>query len=87
MAALVKTTPSLVVDRPLVPRMVNVVPRLVEQRAAPAAKACSRDALNMDFKAKDKPMGRRMPVTATPDERPILAFSDLNEVAKPPTLG
>jgi hypothetical protein len=39
MAALVRTVPSRVFVRPLVPRMVKVVPRLVEHSAAPAAKA------------------------------------------------
>ena len=37
MAALARTTPSLDLMRPLVPKTVKVVPRLVEQSAAPAA--------------------------------------------------
>jgi hypothetical protein len=40
-AALVRTTPRREAERPLEPRTVNVVPRLVEHNAAPAAKACS----------------------------------------------
>src|SRR5690349_11530185 len=39
MAALERTTPSLVWDSPLEARTVKVVPRLVEHNAAPAAKA------------------------------------------------
>jgi hypothetical protein len=38
-AALVRTVPSLVPVRPLALRMVNVVPKLVEHNAAPAANA------------------------------------------------
>lgn len=41
-AAVVRTVPSRVVVSPEVPRMVNVVPRLVEHKAAPAEKAWSR---------------------------------------------
>lgn len=37
-AALVSTTPSLDCVKPLVPRTANVVPKLVEQSEAPAAK-------------------------------------------------
>ena len=40
-AALVRTTPRREAERPLEPRTVNVVPKLVEHNAAPAAKACS----------------------------------------------
>jgi hypothetical protein len=39
MAALVSTTPRREEERPLALSTVKVVPRLVEQRAAPAAKA------------------------------------------------
>ena len=38
-AALVSTTPNLVDDSPLDARTVKVVPKLVEHKAAPAAKA------------------------------------------------
>lgn len=38
-AAPLKTAPSLVFARPVAGRVVKVVPMLVEQRAAPAAKA------------------------------------------------
>ena len=40
MAALVSTTPKRVVVSPLVLRIVKVVPRLVEHKAAPAENAC-----------------------------------------------
>jgi hypothetical protein len=84
MAALVKTTPRRVAERPLVPRIVNVVPRLVEHNAAPAAKACNGVALSIGMTANDRPIGRRIPVVATIDERPRLALRDLKDVDKPP---
>jgi len=40
MAALLSTTPSRLDDKPLERRMANVVPKLVEHNAAPAAKHC-----------------------------------------------
>lgn len=47
-AALVRTTPILVVLKPLVCMTVKVVPKLVEHNAAPAAKACSGVAFASD---------------------------------------
>jgi hypothetical protein len=84
MAALVNTTPKRVDERPLVPKIVKVVPRLVEQRAAPAANACSDEAPTRDCSKNENPIGTAIPVRATPDERTILAFKVLNDVASPP---
>lgn len=84
MAELVKTTPRRVAERPLVPRIVNVVPRLVEHKAAPAAKDCNEVALSMGITAKERPIGRTIPVVATMDERPRLALRDLKDVDRPP---
>jgi hypothetical protein len=83
-AALVKTTPRRVAESPLVPRIVNVVPRLVEQSAAPAEKACNGVALSIDMTAKEKPIGSRIPVVATIEDKPRLALRDLNDVDSPP---
>jgi len=69
MAALERMTPSLLFSRPLVLRMVKVVPREVEQRAAPAAKACTADALSSFSKTKDRAMGVPTPIKATRPER------------------
>ena len=63
---------------PLVLRMVNVVPRLVEQSAAPAAKACSGVAEARDRRLKESAMGTAMPVKATAVERTALAFKAEN---------
>jgi len=86
-AALVNTTPILVVPKPLVCITVKVVPKLVEHNAAPAAKACSGEAFASDSRTYDKPIGRAIPVAATPAERARLAFNDLNEVLSPPVSG
>jgi hypothetical protein len=67
-----------------VPRIVNVVPRLVEHKAAPAAKACNGVALSIGITAKERPIGRTIPVVATMDERPRLALRDLKDVDNPP---
>lgn len=34
--------------------------------------------------AKEKPIGSKIPVVATADERPRLAFRDLKDVERPP---
>ena len=65
-------------------RTVKVVPRLVEQRAAPAVKACREEASLKDFNAKDRANGAAIPVIATPEESNRFAFSDLKDVARPP---
>lgn len=86
-AALVRTTPILVVLKPLDCMTVKVVPKLVEHNAAPAAKACNDVAFASNSRIYDNPIGRAIPVTATPEERARLAFKDLNEVVSPPGLG
>jgi hypothetical protein len=87
MAALVNTTPSLDEDSPLDARTVNVVPRLVEHRAAPAAKACTGVAPTNSCRMKERAIGARMPVTATAEERKRLAFRDLKLLERPPVDG
>jgi hypothetical protein len=83
-AALLSTTPRRDVVSPLVPSTVKVVPRLVEHRAAPAAKHWRGVALMRLPRTKDKPTGRPMPVTATADDRSRLALRELRDVDKPP---
>jgi hypothetical protein len=87
MAALVKTTPSLDEESPLAARTVKVVPRLVEHRAAPAAKACTDVAPTNSCRIKERAMGTRIPVTATAEERKRLAFRDLKLLDRPPVGG
>jgi len=85
MAALVRTVPSLVVVSPLVRSIVNVVPRLVEQRAAPAANACRGVADTRILSENENSMGNTIPVIATVAEGTMLAFNDAKEVERPPT--
>jgi hypothetical protein len=86
MAALERTTPRRVVARPLVLRIVKVVPREVEHRAAPAAKAWSGVAEARAWRGKERAMGRVIPVMATAMERKRLALRDLKEVESPPLI-
>ena len=83
-AALVRITPRRVDVKLLERRRAKVVPRLVEQRAAPAAKLCSVEAFTRGFKVKDKPTGIAIPVRATPSDSPRLALRDWNDVSRPP---
>lgn len=83
-AALVNITPKRVVVSPLVRSKVNVVPKLVEHNAAPAAKHWSRDALAKHLRRKDSPMGIQILVVTTIVERMKFALSDPNEVDNPP---
>lgn len=85
-AALDSTTPSREVVRPLVPSTVNVVPRLVDDSDAPAAKHCKYVAQVSCLSTKDSPMGKLMPVKATATEIDRLAFTAFNEVDKPPVI-
>lgn len=83
-AAVVRTVPRRVVVKPLVLSTVNVVPRLVEHSAAPAANACSGvDAVSLRS-VKDNAMGKQMPVAATAMDIYILAFTAAKEVEMPP---
>lgn len=66
--------------------MVKVVPRLVEHRAAPEAKACKGVAPSRDCRRNESPIGIAIPVSATPVERPKFAFNALKDVARPPRL-
>lgn len=84
-AAVVSTTPNRVTDSPLVAMTVKVVPRLVEHRAAPAAKACSGVAPTKPTRAYESAIGTVMPVRATPAERDRFAFSALKDVERPPS--
>ena len=60
----------------MVPRIVNVVPRLVLHKAAPAAKHCSGVAFAMPPNVKVNPIGAPIPVIATAVESSMLALSD-----------
>jgi len=86
-AALLNTVPNLVLANPLVLRIVNVVPRLVLQSAAPAAKACRFDAPTRGRRTKDRAMGKLIPVIATAIESHRFFFNDLKLVSKPPVAG
>lgn len=83
-AALVRSAPTLVCTYPLACRMVSVVPRLVEQRAAPAAKHCKVDASTMARSANERPMGISTPVVAMAQERGRQERRALTELARPP---
>jgi hypothetical protein len=85
MAALVSTTPSRLSARPLVARTVNVVPKDVEQSAAPAAKACTGVIGRNPSRAKERPTGAAMPVMATAVERKRLALRALKSLDRPPS--
>lgn len=85
-AALDMMTPSRLLSRPLVLRMVNVVPREVEQRAAPAANACTGVAPSKAWRVKDKAMGSPTPMRATVPDRYRLAHKAVNEVDRPPEV-
>lgn len=73
-------------DNPLVLRTVKVVPRLVEQSAAPAAKACRGVALERDCRVKERAIGKPIPVAATATERKMFAFRERKFVSRPPVL-
>jgi len=77
-------TPIRVLTSPLVRRTVNVVPKLVEHKAAPAAKAWRGVALASCWRRNESPIGMLMPVMATTEERKRFAFSDENDSESPP---
>jgi hypothetical protein len=83
-AALVRTIPSLECERPLEARTVKVVPKLVEHRAAPAAKAWRGVALRSPCRENDRAIGNTIPVRATAEERARFSLRDLKEVDRPP---
>ena len=64
-AALESTTPKRVCANPLVASTVRVVPKLVEQSAAPAAKHCKELAPAIPRRENDRVIGKLMPVKAT----------------------
>jgi hypothetical protein len=84
-AALVRTVPRRVRARPEEVRIEKVVPRLVAERAAPAAKHWSGVVPGTRVvSAKERAMGRRMPVAATAVESGRLWRSGVREVERPP---
>lgn len=86
MAALVSTTPSRDVIRPVDRSTVNVVPRLVEHSAAPAANAWRGVAPLSFWRTKERPMGTVIPVMATHEDSQRLALRAPREVDRPPVL-
>jgi hypothetical protein len=86
MAALVRTTPRRDSVKPLVPSTVKVVPKLVEQREAPAAKHWIGVAGVSRRRINDSAIGTPIPVSATASESHILALRDFNEVDNPPVM-
>ena len=87
MAALERTVPSRLSINPLVLRTVNVVPKLVEHSAAPAANACNGEASARPRKENDKAIGRTMPVVATEIDSIRFFLSEAKEVERPPVIG
>ncbi len=83
MAARDDTTPKRLVTSPLELNKIKVVPRLVDQRAAPAANAWRGVAFAMPIKGKDRPIGRRMPVEATATESSKSVLSGETDVDRP----
>ena len=83
-AALDNTTPILVAVRPLACMTVNVVPKLVEHREAPATRACNGVAPVKTIKMNDIPIGKQTPVYATNKDKRRLAFKLLGDVVRPP---
>jgi hypothetical protein len=83
-AADVRTTPRRLELKPLVLKRVKVVPKLVEQSAAPAANAWNDEAPIIGERINDRPMGATMPVSATRVDRPMFALRAENDVDKPP---
>lgn len=84
MAALVSTTPSLEFIKPVERSTVNVVPRLVEHKAAPAAKDWRGVALLSSWRMNESPTGTLMPVMAMHEDRKKLALRAFREVESPP---
>jgi len=69
---------------PVVVRIVKVVPRLVVQRAAPAANAWSGFADKRGMSTYDSPIGTQIPVKATTVENMKFACNEEKEVERPP---
>ena len=84
MAALPSTTPSRVLASSVVERMVNVVPMLVDDSAAPAANAWREVAASRCMWIKERPMGTPTPVTATRAEKMKFDFIWEKDVDRPP---
>lgn len=78
------TTPSLELISPVERSTANVVPRLVEHKAAPAAKDWRGVASLSFWSTNESPTGALMPVRAMHEDRKRLALSALKEVESPP---
>jgi hypothetical protein len=83
-AAPLRTVPSRLRSSPLALRTAKVVPRLVLQRLAPAAKACRGVAPMRGTRRNERAIGARMPVTATARQSGALARSAGRELVRPP---
>lgn len=84
MVALVRTVPILVWISPVVPRIVNVVPKLVEHRAAPAVNACRGVAITRARRENENAIGSPTPVKAMAVESSRFAFREAYDVERPP---
>jgi hypothetical protein len=71
MAALVSTTPSLKLVKAVERSAVNVVPRLVEHRSAPAAKDWRGVASLSSWRMNKSLSGTLMPVKAMPEDKKL----------------
>jgi hypothetical protein len=81
-----RTVTSLDLSRPVVERIVNVVPMFVEHSAAPAPNAWRGVASIRRISTNDRAIGVATPVNAAIAERRIFAFSCLNDVESQPVL-
>lgn len=84
MAALVSTTPSLELIRPVERSTVKVVPKLVEHKAAPAAKDWRGVASLSSWRMNESPTGTLIPVTAMHEDKKKLALRAFKDVESPP---
>lgn len=84
MVALVRTVPIFVSLSPVVPRIVNVVPKLVEHRAVPAVNACRGEAITRARRENENAIGSPTPVKAIAVERSRFDFNESYDVESPP---
>jgi hypothetical protein len=85
MAELVGTTPRRLWVRPLIFRTANVVPRLIEHSAAPAANACRGVAPTSPVSMNETLISAPIPVNATKTERKTFDFMALKLVDSLPS--
>lgn len=86
-AAVTRTVPTLVVFNFTEDRIANVVPREVDDNAAPAAKAVNLNTpAPSGMRINDNAMGRQIPVKATRMAGIKVCLSNFTSVERPPTI-